>query len=68
MSETLIPTTQFRWLTPSFAALSIQPNAKRLQQLHHTPGGAECWIDVPIVEETAEEERERRSRAYANAS
>lgn len=53
MAETLIPTMSFRWLVPSFQAYGEQPTCRRLQQLHHTTGGKEKWIDVRVVEEDA---------------
>ncbi len=52
MSETLIPTMQFRRLVPSAVATAIQPAVRRLQQRYETPGGQIRWIDVPVVEET----------------
>jgi hypothetical protein len=53
MAETLIPTASFRWLVPSFKMYGEQPDCRRLQQLHHTPGGREKWVDVRMVEEDA---------------
>ncbi|TGV85505.1 hypothetical protein EN788_63095, partial [Mesorhizobium sp. M2D.F.Ca.ET.145.01.1.1] len=50
MSETMIPTMRFRWLVPSFSAVSVQPAAKRLQQLFETSTG-QRWIDIPMVVE-----------------
>ena len=50
MSETMVPTTSFRWVVPSFQAYAVQPNCRRLQQLFHTSRGDQ-WIDVRMVEE-----------------
>lgn len=49
MDETLIPTMNFRWLVPTYSALSTQPSSARLQQRFERPAGHPVWLDVPIV-------------------
>lgn len=57
MSETLIPTMRFRWVTPNAAA--YVEGVRRLQQCFLRPSGTEVWRDIPVVFETeAEKPRE----------
>lgn len=48
MSETTVPTMNFRWLVPHMAAYASQPSCARLQQAHYV-GGQLVWRNVPIV-------------------